>query len=361
MTNICFLLGGFQGNGGIGRVVSILSNAFCETADFSVSAISFCHKDGPNLYKVNQAVKQFSLYSENISMTKAMLKSHAVHKVKSIIREQKIDILIACGVLYYPLGILAVRGTKAKCFCWEHISPTVSSDYRFQSVCRKFGVRFADKLIVLTKSAEYYYERLHVKSDKVVQIYNPVVDRSEDVVYDQHSQKIISVGRLSYQKNFELLLDIAAIVIPRHSNWTWDIYGEGELHQSLVQKAEALGISDRVRFMGMVDDLYNHYDSYSFMVMTSRYEGFPMTLLEGITHGLPLISFDVPTGPSEIIDHNVNGYLIHPGNQDEMIKAIEDLIEHPETRKDFSQASLRIKEHFAIGSILEKWRQILTL
>ncbi|NMP37320.1 MAG: glycosyltransferase family 4 protein [Clostridiales bacterium] len=354
------MLGGFQGSGGIGRVTSVLANSIAEKEGFNVTAVAYCQSDKPMIYRLSEKINSEYLYTSVMPMAKALVKHHAVSKLTEILKRRNIDIVIACGALYYPLGIAAAKKAKAKCFCWEHINPATTTDYRFQNLCRKLAVKKADKIIVLTKSAQQYYSKhFSVEEQRLAQIYNPVSqDASVSGKYDEKSRKIISVGRLSYQKNFELLIDVAAKVLPKHPDWSWDIYGGGEGADSLREKIKVCGLTDRVNLKGMVYDLYERYGSYSFQVMTSRYEGFPMSLIEGASNRLPLVSFDIETGPDEIINNGENGFLVESQNTQAMIQKIEELIEAPELRIRMSENAFDSVKRFDLAEITERWCEI---
>lgn len=356
MPNVCFLLGGFQNNGGIGRVTSVLSNELNKREGYNVTTISYFQTDDKPLYIISENINQLVLYSSQIPMLSAIFRNHAIKKVKKNIRDEKIDVIIACGALFYPLAILASLGTKAKCICWEHTNPAIVRDYKFQGFARKLAVRFADKIVVLTKSAKkYYIEKLGVKEKKVYQIYNPISQNAiKSSRYDLSSKKIISVGRLSYPKNFSLLVDIAAKVLPDYPQWSWDIYGSGEEYDSLLKKIKENGLEGRVNLKGQVDDIYERYGEYAFQVMTSRYEGFPMSLIEGAANRLPIISFDIETGPNEIIKQGENGFLIEKENQDDMIEKISVLIENQSLREELSQKAFDSVKIFGLEEILNR-------
>lgn len=361
MTRVCFLLGGFQGNGGIGRVTSILANNLCKDENYEIHTISYFHDERPQLYKTSPMVKNHVLYTSKCSMTKAILFKHAIKKVKTIIDNEKIDVLIACGALYYPLAVLSCRKSGTMCICWEHINPSTNTDYKFQNYCRKFGAKHCDHIVVLTKAAEkYYVTHFPFCKNMISQIYNPIDDEAiKSGEYDVDSCRIITVGRLNYQKNIERLISIAARVLPEYPDWAWDVYGDGDLRDSLQKQIDDNGLTGRVTLKGQVMDLYSRYKSYAFMVMTSRYEGFPMTLIEGAANRLPLVAFDVPTGPNEIIVDGTNGYLIDSNSDDEMVKKIQKLIEEPKTREKFSEEVGRLTEVFALERILEQWKLLL--
>jgi len=357
--NVCFLLGGFQSNGGIGRVTSILANSLCEKENMTIHTIAYCQTNKPLLYNLSDKIHQHALFSASTSMLQAMTVKRAVKRVRAILREQKIDVLIAAGALFYPLAIHAVKGTHSKCYCWEHTNPGTTHDHRYQGWCRRYAVKRADRVIVLTRSArQYYVEQLHMEPERLVHIYNPVLNSHTDAPYDPTSKRIIAVGRLSYPKNFDRLIKLASRFLP-DTDWSLDIYGKGEDRQTLADLIQKNGLEQQVHLLGQVDDLYDRYPQYAFQVMTSRYEGFPMSLLEGATHRLPLVSFDIPTGPNEIITNGENGFLVDKQDDDRMVACIRLLMEDASLRQTMSDNAYRMVQAFKLNDIIEQWCEIL--
>lgn len=357
--NICFLLGGFTGNGGIGRVTSILANSLSEDDNYAIHTLSYYNNNKENLYIINSKVKQDFLFDSPISMTKGLLKG-GIFKLQKYLKDNDIDVLIACGALYYPIAVLSCATTKTKCICWEHSNVQNASDHSFQQICRWIGAKKSDLVVTLTKYDKISYIEKYGIS-KIQQIYNPIDEQAFKHVrpYRSDSKKILSIGRLSYQKNFELLIDIAKEVLEANPGWTWDIYGEGELREELQRKINEYGLGKRVILKGQVNNIYELYNEYSMLVMTSRYEGFPMTLLEGMANGLPLISFDILTGPNEIIEHSINGYLIKPFNQEKMISSIKTLINNSQYRVEMSNQNLGICRNYKLDEIIKIWKKKL--
>ena len=354
---VCFFCSGFNTNGGIGRVTSILADELSDNEDFSIYLCSFYETKTNKYYAFNKEIEKYDLFKTPISMTKAMIFNDAIGKLSRYLRQNKIDVLVSCGALYFPLCVIAAKRTGIRVFCWEHIAPTVNHDYMFQKQARLYGARHCDCNIVLTKAALKWYEG-KVRNKHFEQIYNPVDPAFSNISTNEYcyqSRKIISVGRLSYQKNFDRLLDIANQVLSQHSEWTWDIYGDGEERNNLNKKIIDLGLQESVFLKGQVENLYELYKDYAFFVMTSRYEGFPMVLLEAASCGLPMVSFDIETGPNEIIENGSNGYLINPLSDSDMIDAISSLIENSELRTSMSNNSRKTAEKFSIEQILGRW------
>lgn len=357
--NICFFCRGFSTNGGIGRVTSIVANELATYPNLHVFLCSYSDEKADSNYYISERCKHEFLFESPVSMTKAILQKNAIGRLCRYIHNNQINVIIACGVMYYSLAVMAARICHIKVICWEHTDPNNKRDYRFQDQNRSFGARHSDCNVVLTKSALEIYQR-RFPASKTIQIYNPVdpILLQNRPQYDCESRRIISVGRLRPQKNFDRLLDIASRVIPKWPDWSWDIFGEGELHQHLVSKCEELGLSNNIFFKGQVGDLYERYKEYAFIVMTSDYEGFPMTLLEGASNNLPMVAFDVPTGPDEIIENGRNGYLCNFSSNEEMETAIRNLIQDLELRKTMSTFSRRTSENFGVKSICNRWLEL---
>ena len=192
------------------------------------------------------------------------------------------------------------------------------------------------------------------------QIPNPIDPRLlAPRTYRAQSQKILSVGRLCPAKDFERLVAVAARVLPQHPGWTWDIYGEGEERSAIERAIARRGLTGRVRLMGAVRDLYARYPDYALLVMTSRYEGFPMALLEGMACSLPLAAFDVPTGPREIIEDGVNGCLVAPGDVAAMAACVSGLIEAPARRCAMAAANLQKRAQYSAADCAARWEALL--
>lgn len=361
--NICFLLAGFYSNGGIGRVTSIITEKLSQNDDYNIFTLCYANQHDTQTYELSPKIKKDYLFDELLTMKKAIM-SKGIHKLKTYLLENDIDVLIACGSLYFPISVMACFGSKAKCICWDHTGPNVSTDHQYQRESRWFGAKFSDFNILLTKSAKEYYDLNFGRPEKNIVIYNPIDSKAETFFesYNINSKKILTVGRLAYQKNYEDLVLIASKVLKNNPDWTWDIYGEGESRGKIEKLIDECSIGNQLILKGQVDDIYSRYKDYSFIVMTSRYEGFPMTLLEASANGLPMVSFDIETGPNEIINSQ-NGFLV-PWNEnknDKMVESIEKLIKDENLRRNFSKDSKKISKEFAIDATIKCWNDVFKM
>lgn len=356
MKNIGFVLDGFVG-GGTARVTSIIANNLIHEG-ICCYALAYTQNGKPDIYQTDFPVQY--VYDNTISMQKAILKKHYLKIVRKFVKDNDIDVLVACGVQFYPVVTLVAKVCGIKSICWEHINPTTKNDFKFQDQCRMIGANTSNCNVVLTKSALDIYNT-RFKKKRNIQIYNPIDTNllQESTRYMGASKKIISVGRLGFQKNFERLIDIADCVLKVNDEWTWDIYGEGPDRVKLESLIKEKELEEKVFLRGQVNDLYARYHEYAFIVMTSRYEGFPMTLLEGAAKGLPMVSFDIPTGPNEIIKDGKNGFLCKDDGNEDMIDKICLLMNDQTLRERLSVESRKTADCFSITSILQKWTDIL--
>lgn len=358
MKKICFLLGALNGVGGTGRAVSILANHLCDK--YTVEIICYSQNLEKIGYYVDPKIKVSSLFNgQRVSMSKGFFKLLSF-LIKYLLKN-KVDILLPCGALQMPAGIIAAKIARKKVICCDHSNYTCVFDAKFERESRNFAALFSDVLVTLTeKDIENYNNNTKVKA-KMIAIANLTDEKllkNRDFTYNPDTKKIISVGRLTYAKNYELLVEIAAEFLKKHPDWKWDIYGEGEkrkmLEELIVEKKVA-----NLTLKGNVSDIYDRYKEYSLFVMTSRYEGFPMVLLEAMANKLPCLAFDCQTGPSDIIFDGVNGLLAEPENKADILEKIEKLVSDRELLIEMSKNTLLSLEKFSNDKILELWYSVL--
>ena len=167
---ICFLLGGLTGNGGIGRVTSVLTNKLVNKYDVDVFVVSYADTHKPQLYELDSRIHTHMLFNNPISMKKAVL-CNIVGKLKKYLNENKIDVLIACGSLFFPVAVRACRRIATKCVCWDHTAPHVTTDHAFQAWSRKYGAKHSDINALITLSAKRFYDENFCDSQKNILIY----------------------------------------------------------------------------------------------------------------------------------------------------------------------------------------------
>ncbi len=213
------------------------------------------------------------------------------------------------------------------------------------------AVRRLDRFVVLTKADKEDWGK--VRPD-VEQIYNPLSFVSEDAS-PLTSKRCMAAGRLESQKNFHDLVTAWKAVDSRHPDWTLSIFGKGSQKETLQSQIDSYGLTGKVVLEGNSDDIRKEMLDSSCLVMSSRFEGFPMILLEALTTGLPIVSYDCPKGPSELVTIGANGYLAKVGDTATLAQGICSVIADEELRKRFGAESRRRAGDFTVEKTMEKW------
>lgn len=217
-----------------------------------------------------------------------------------------------------------------------------------------FSIKRFDRIVVLTKEDK----RVNWNDDdKVSVIPNPV--RFEQGRFSSLDAKsIVAVGRLTHSKNFQSLLRVFSAVKARFPEWMLDIYGEGEDRDSLLARMDSLGLSSSVRLMGNTADIQERLPDYSVSVCSSLHEGFGMAIVEAMSCGIPVVSYDCPFGPGEIITDGLDGFLVPVGDESAMAERICRLIDDENLRKSMGSSAARRSVDFNIGSICGQWETL---
>jgi glycosyltransferase involved in cell wall biosynthesis len=216
-----------------------------------------------------------------------------------------------------------------------------------------------DVLTVLTSADEAdYAAALRTAPVRVVHIPNAVapLDGGDAAL---ESKVVVAAGRLETQKGFDLLLRAWSRVAAAHPDWQLRIYGAGARHDDLRALIGALGLEGSARLMGRTPRLGEAMAEASLFVLSSRFEGFGMVIVEAMSKGLPVVSFDCPRGPGEIIRNGRDGIVVPNGDVDGLANGMLELIEHAARRRSYGAAAFENARSYDALAIAERWEDLL--
>ncbi len=171
------------------------------------------------------------------------------------------------------------------------------------------------------------------------------------------NKKIIAVGSYNYVKGYDRLIDAWEIITKKHQDWELHIYGNGN-RDDLMKNIQVKKLETSFFCHKAKTNILDKYLESSIFVLSSRYEGMPMVLLEAMACGLPPISFACPCGPKDIIKDGIDGLLVENGNIQELADKICYLIEHEDVRKEMGKQARINVERFKIENIGLKWKTL---
>lgn len=170
-------------------------------------------------------------------------------------------------------------------------------------------------------------------------------------------KRVIAVGRYTYQKGFDMLIDAWKQVAQRHIDWKLDIYGSGD-NETFQSLANLNSLKESVICHSAVKDIYEKYIESSIFVLSSRYEGFGLVLAEAMSCGIPAVTFTCPCGPKDIVTNKVDGLWVEPNNVEELADKICYLIEHEDERIKMGSAAIISSQRFREDTIMKQWIEL---
>lgn len=356
MKKICLVDFDMSVTGGVEQVTAELVNELCKNYEVYLYEIN---SNGAPAYRFDPRVK-YIRGVQGEERLRGMI-TGTFQRFIRLVKNRNIDTVILMG--NYPALIVSFTRffTKAKYVYCDHGGLMNQWHQKDITAIRFWSALVSHKVVVLTeKTRKDYIEKFHLRARKVECIYNWIAEEIKEAkkAYDCSSNKILTVGRLGKEKGYDLLVEVAKKILPSHQDWQWHIYGSGEMRQMLEEKIEEYHLEDQLVLKGNVEHAYRYYLDYAFLVLPSYREGLPLVLLEALELGLPMVSFDIETGPNEIIEDGRNGYLIPPYDLEQMGQRMVELMEDKAKRESFAIYKGK-KEKFSKNTILKQWISLI--
>lgn len=354
-------------SGGAERVTVNLANHWAGKGwDIAVVTLALKSDD---FYELHPTVKRITLElardSENLFV--GLLQNlRRVSALRRVLREIQPSIALGMTTAANVLLALAAWGLSTVCAIGsERIHPPQCPVGPLWEGLRRLSYgRLAAVTALTSESADWL--NAHTGARRVPVIPNaalwPLPMHAPRIIPESLCQSerliVLAVGRASEQKQFGLLLEVFHSLANQHPNWDLVILGEGPQRPALRAQVRAAGLEKRIFLPGRVGNVGEWYKRADLYVMSSRFEGFPNTLVEAMAYGMPAVSFDCDTGPRDIIRHGIDGLLVPPGDVAGLTAALDRLMGDAALRKQFAERAVEVRERFSMERIAGMWEEL---
>jgi len=359
MENKILLLVSAMNSGGAERVASVLVNAWASRGDQVILMPTFSGR-GECFYQLSSGVRL--VYLADLVSSKARTwtnKGSRLFALRRFIAAERPDVIVSFLPNVNVTAVIASFGLGVPIIVCERTDPFVMPIPLWWRFACRFAYPLADALMVQTQAVAAKYASSGLALRRVEIIPNPV---SAQMMNIQHRstgaamKRLISIGRLEDEKQFCMLIKIFAGLAKRHTNWSLRIVGDGSLRTVLQQQISSLGLEERIELAGRKENIAEELAEADAFVMTSKYEGFPNTLLEAMAVGLPCVTFDCPSGPREMTMDGQMALLVPLNDEHALGMALERIMSDAVLRESLGkQARVSVTERFALDKILGQW------
>ena len=218
----------------------------------------------------------------------------------------------------------------------------------FQRTLNKY-----DKIIVLTEQDQQEWEKYF---DNITNIPNPIT--IQPIQADPQLKKVLAVGRFTYQKGFNYLIDAWAIINKDFPNWKLNIYGSGELEEEFINQIKRLNLEKSIHIYPPRKDINRVFSQHSIYALSSRFEGFPLVLIESLASGLTPVAFECKNGPKQMMgDSRLKDFLVQPFDVKEFAEKLKILMENESLRTEMSKEAVNVSKRYELIPIMELWQE----
>ena len=360
--------------GGVERVLSLKANYFADHYGYDITIVLTEGKNKPLFYPLSDKIKVVNLDIDFEELwTCSFLKKILVYLKKQRIYKKRLaeelmrlrpDITIS--LLRREINFLTSVKDGSKKIGELHVNRFNYRNFEageanaIKNLFAKLWMRNLvshlkrlDRFVVLTEEDKVSWTELN----NVIVIPDPLAF-TVDEVSPLANKRVMAVGRYVYQKGFDLLLQAWAKIENQHPDWELVVYGMGD-RDSYDQIIDDLHIDrNRCHLYGSTPDIKKEYLNSSLFVFSSRFEGFGMVLIEAMACGLPVVSFDCPCGPKDIVRHEEDGLLVPSGDIDSLAGAMHKLMSDDGLRKGMASKAIINVRRYQLDEIAQRWKTL---
>jgi glycosyltransferase involved in cell wall biosynthesis len=354
----CFLIEHIGSLGGTERATCQIMTGLAEQGGFEAIHLLEVFPVGPAPFSFDPSIRRAALSARKVSALGAW--PRLVRRLRAYVRMHEIDVVIVVESTHALYAIPALAGTGVRCVVWEHFNFGVDLGRCPRRWGRRIAGRWADDVVTLTgRDIAMWRTGMRMRAH-LTAIPNaaPPVWRTP---YPIGSRLVLSVGRLVPQKGFDRLIAAWGLLArsPALTAWRLVIVGDGPERTALERQIADAGLGERIELAPATVAIEAYYAKAALYCCASRFEGFPMVLLEAAAAGVPAVAFDCETGPSEIIIDGTSGVLVPQGDVAGLAGELRGLMMNPVRRARLSAGAQTRAEAFALPTVLAQWGALL--
>lgn len=366
---LLFFLHSLSG-GGAERVTVTLANHWAARG-WEVAVVTITD-EARDFYELHSAIRRVPLRLETDS--RSALEGlgnnwRRIRALRSVLKRERPDVAVAMMATANALLAVASMGTGVPAIGSERTFPPRMPMGRLWERVRRYTYGRLGGVVAQTEpTAQWLAEYTAARRERITIIPNPVslplgaggprLAPSKVCEGMACSHILLAVGRLGQEKGFDRLIDAFGKVAGRHRDWGLIILGEGEERERMEKQCRERDLDERIRLPGSAGNVGEWYAAADLYVLTSRFEGFPNTLLEAVAHGLPAVAVNCETGPREILRHEVDGLLVPPDDEASLVEALERLMSDAALRSRFGQRAVEARERFSVQKVVGEWERL---
>lgn len=353
---LLYITNGITGAGGLERVLAIKASVLAEDYGYEVHIVSLNEDNSKTFFEFSPKISQHTVQVMGNSIQYI---TRYIKGLKRKVKEINPDIISVCDDGLKGFFLPIIIDSRILIIYERHVSKMIevtasqtlitkiSNTLKFRLM--NYLAKSFDRFIVLTESNKNEWK---LKNIQVIP--NPLPFFPERISSLQN-KRVIAIGKQSYQKAYDLLIESWAQLPEHHQDWELHIYGKIEKDLQLADMAEGLGISKQIFFHSPEKKVEGKIIESSIFVLSSRYEGFGMVIIEAMSCGLPVVSFDCPHGPGDIIENNKTGFLVEYGNTSKFAEKLQLLMSDEELRVQMGSAGRKTSKKYNQENIIPQW------
>ncbi len=358
--------------GGMERVIVNKANYLADILNYEVVLVTTDQKNGKSFYPFSEKIRHIDLNINYVDIArtpnffhmyllyrKALVKHRKA--LTTVLLREKADIVVSLSRDEKEFLHKINDGSKKVLESHRCLKPRAPIELRrTKSILQKAKIiyrllhetrlpKYYDKFVVLTEEDKSFWS----EKNNVVVIPNPLPFETEQLP-NLTAKTVLCVGRISTDKGIDRLLNIWAKVCVQFPDWKLRLIGD-IVDSELLTQLDRLKLTHSVEIVEATRDILKEYQSSSIYVMTSRFEGLPMVLLEAVSVGLPIVSYTFKCGPRDVINDGVDGFLVNEDDEFNFVQKLKSLMISENLRESMSKNAKLNSERFSVKVVMNKW------